>query len=40
MNKALLCKLLGLVAMLIGGSMAFSLPWALPICGGRLSIRT
>ena len=28
MNKGLLCKLLGLVAMLIGGSMAFSLPWA------------
>ena len=28
MNKALLCKLLGLIAMLIGASMAFSLPWA------------
>ncbi len=35
MNKPLLCKLLGLVAMLIGGSMAFGLPWALPICGGN-----
>jgi len=34
MNKPLLCKLLGLVAMLIGGSMAFSLPWALPVFGG------
>jgi len=34
MNLALVCKLLGLVAMLIGGSMAFSLPWALPACGG------
>ena len=30
MNKALLCKMLSLVAMLIGGSMAFSLPWAFP----------
>ncbi len=27
MNKSLLCKLLSLVAVLIGGSMAFSLPW-------------
>ncbi len=27
MNKALLCKLLSLVAMLMGGSMGFSLPW-------------
>ena len=34
MNKSLLCKLLGLVAMLIGGSMAFSLPWALSAFGG------
>lgn len=35
MNKPLLCKLLGLVAVLIGASMVFSLPWALPICGGN-----
>ncbi|MBN2024148.1 MAG: TrkH family potassium uptake protein [Pirellulales bacterium] len=28
MNVLLLCRLLGLVAILIGGSMAFSLPWA------------
>jgi Trk-type K+ transport system membrane component len=35
MNLGLLCKLLGLIAMLIGGSMAFSLPWALPIFGGN-----
>ena len=28
MNRALLCKLLSLVAMLIGGSMLFSVPWA------------
>ena len=34
MNLALVCKLLGLVAVLIGTSMAFSLPWALPVCGG------
>jgi len=34
MNKPLLCKLLALVAMLIGGSMVFSLPWALPVFGG------
>jgi len=27
-NVLLLCRLLGLVAVLIGGSMAFSLPWA------------
>jgi len=35
LNLALLSKLLGLVAMLIGGSMFFSLPWALPILGGN-----
>ena len=34
MNLRLLSRLLSLVAMLIGGSMAFSLPWALEICGG------
>jgi trk system potassium uptake protein TrkH len=34
-NLPLLCKLLSLVAMLIGGAMAFSLPWAMPLCGGR-----
>ncbi len=28
MNRRLLCKLLSLVAVLIGASMAFSLPWA------------
>ncbi|MBN1910990.1 MAG: TrkH family potassium uptake protein [Pirellulales bacterium] len=35
MNKLVLCRLLGLVAILIGGSMAFSLPWALPVLGGQ-----
>jgi len=28
MNKLLICRLLGLIALLIGGSMVFSLPWA------------
>jgi len=35
MNLRLLSKLLGLVAMLIGMSMVFSLPWAFPFCGGE-----
>jgi len=35
MKLALLCRLLGLVAVLIGGFMAMSLPWALPVCGGN-----
>ena len=34
MNLRLLCKLLALVAVLIGGSMAFSLPWAFAPLGG------
>lgn len=34
MNLALISRLLGLVALLIGGSMAFSLPWASPWLGG------
>lgn len=34
MNLRLLCKLLALVAMLIGVSMVFSLPWAIPLFGG------
>ncbi|HYW81487.1 MAG TPA: TrkH family potassium uptake protein [Thermoguttaceae bacterium] len=33
MNKQLICRLLGLIALLIGGSMAFSLPWTLPVFG-------
>jgi trk system potassium uptake protein TrkH len=32
-NKLLICRLLGLIALLIGGSMVFSLPWALPAFG-------
>lgn len=35
MNLALLCRLLGQVAFLIGGSMTMSLPWALPLAGGE-----
>ncbi|MBN2476307.1 MAG: TrkH family potassium uptake protein [Pirellulales bacterium] len=33
MNRLLICRLLGLIALLIGGSMALSLPWALPLFG-------
>lgn len=33
MNWPLLCRLLGLLGMLVGGSMIFSLPWAFPLCG-------
>ena len=33
MNWPLLCRLLGFLAMLVGGSMALSLPWAFPACG-------
>ena len=35
MNKAILCRLLSIVAILIGASMTFSLPWALPAFGGN-----
>jgi trk/ktr system potassium uptake protein len=34
MNLLLLCRLLGLISILIGVTMIFSLPWALPVCGG------
>ena len=33
MNKPLICRLLGLIALLIGGSMVMSLPWAFPPFG-------
>ena len=33
MNWLLLCRMLGLLAALVGGSMIFSLPWAFPVCG-------
>ena len=33
MNWLLLCRMLGLLGMLVGGSMVFSLPWAFPEFG-------
>lgn len=33
MNWLLLSRMLGLLGMLVGGSMIFSLPWAFPACG-------
>jgi trk system potassium uptake protein TrkH len=33
MKWLLLCRMLGLLTMLVGGSMVFSLPWAFPVCG-------
>ena len=33
MNKLLIGRLLGLISLLIGGSMALSLPWAFPVFG-------
>lgn len=38
MNLSLLCKSLGIVALLIGGSMLFSLPWAIPHWAQRSGI--
>ncbi len=35
MNLRLVSRLLGVVAMLIGGTMVFSLPWAHPLLGHR-----
>lgn len=34
MNWLLLSRMLGLLAMLVGGAMIFSLPWAFPAVGG------
>ncbi len=34
MNKLLLARFLGLISLLLGGSMAFSLPWAFPFFSG------
>jgi trk system potassium uptake protein TrkH len=33
MNWLLLCRMLGMLGMLVGGSMVFSLPWAFPLFG-------
>jgi trk system potassium uptake protein TrkH len=35
MDLRVVSRLLGIVAMLIGGTMAFSLPWAFPVLGYR-----
>ncbi len=35
MNKHIVCKLLGRVALLIGVTMLFSLPWAFPALWGK-----
>ena len=35
MNLRLVSKLLGIISMLIGGTMLFSLPWAFPAVGRR-----
>ena len=36
MNFRLVCKLLGIVSLLIGGMMCLSLPWAFPAWGHRV----
>lgn len=33
MNWLLLCRMLGMLVMLVGVSMVFSMPWAFPVCG-------
>jgi trk/ktr system potassium uptake protein len=33
MNKLYICRMLGIITLLIGASMALSLPWAMPIFG-------
>ncbi|MFH5806857.1 TrkH family potassium uptake protein [Alienimonas sp. DA493] len=40
MNWPLLCRLLGLLAVLVGGSMTLSLPWAFPFAGQVEEIET
>lgn len=40
MNWPLLCRLLGLLGMLVGGSMIFSLPWAFPACGETIEFES
>jgi len=40
MNKLLICRLLGLIAVLIGGSMALSLPWAFRVFTGAEQFQT
>ena len=38
MNRLLICRLLGLIALLIGASMALSLPWAFPAFGEATAV--
>jgi len=33
MNKPYICRLLGIITLLIGGSMVMSLPWTIPVFG-------
>jgi len=39
MNIRLLCKLLGVLSLLVGGFMLFSLPWAFPLIGQHTDIK-
>ncbi len=40
MNWLLLCRMLGLLGTLVGGSMIFSLPWAFPACGETVTFES
>lgn len=40
MNWLLLCRMLGMLGMLVGGSMVFSLPWAFPMFGESETFET
>lgn len=40
MNWLLLCRMLGLLGMLVGGAMCFSLPWAFPASGQTLEFES
>lgn len=40
MNWLLLCRMLGMLGMLVGGSMVFSLPWAFPVFGETETFET
>ncbi len=40
MNWFLLCRMLGMLGVLVGGSMVFSLPWAFPECGEAETFET
>ncbi|NMC20958.1 MAG: TrkH family potassium uptake protein [Thermogutta sp.] len=33
MNTRLICRIVGMIALIVGASMTMSLPWSLPICG-------